>query len=48
MNTEKLNEFSDRLASAFKAQNDEINKVEGSISTARASFNFGDELDDKN
>lgn len=47
LNTEKLNEFSDRLASAFKAQNDEINKIEGSISTARASFNFGDELDDK-
>lgn len=47
LNTEKLNEFSDRLASAFKVQNDEINKIEGSISTARASFNFGDELDDK-
>lgn len=47
LNTEKLNEFSDKLASAFKEQNDEINKIEGSISTARASFNFGDELDDK-
>lgn len=47
LNTEKLNEFSDKLASAFREQNDEINKIEGSISTARASFNFGDELDDK-
>ncbi len=47
LNTEKLNEFSDKLASAFREQNDEINKIEGSINTARASFNFGDELDDK-